>query len=144
MSDLLTPGRGTFRIKSVRNIDKQGDPLYTKNGDRKVMIVLEATDSKGLKADVFEHITIKAAWKIESICKAAQMPHLYISADNCLDGLEPLEGAVGDCMVGIQDAQNGYPANNVIKSYLPAKNKSVAPVNAPIIDYTELDESIPF
>lgn len=145
MDELLTPGKGRFRIKFVSTVDKEGKQRRAKNGDRKVLIIVEATDSKGAKADIFENITLKGAFKIENICKAAKMGHLYISSDNCLDGLDDLQGAMGDCVIGHQDAQNGYPACNKITKYTVSKADPVkAKMNAPIESYEGLDQDIPF
>lgn len=139
MAELLKEGKGTFVIKAVVCKTEDGEALRTKAGDRKVMIVLKVTDANNMTQTVYEHITMKASWKIESICKAVGMPHLYVSPDTCLDGLEPLDGRRGECTIVTQEAQNGYPECSKIGKYLPPKKGDQTPIAV-----LDVNDDIPF
>ena len=128
--ELLTPGKGRFKIKRVKSVDDYSLPLTTKKGDRKVMLVIEATDNKGARASVFEHLTLNAAWKVELICKACNMAHLYLSSDTCLDNLDNLEGSVGECVIGLSEATDQWPSKTIIAKYIVPKVEKKTAANA--------------
>lgn len=141
--ELLTPGRGTFKIKRVKTQDKDGVLLETKKGDRKVMLVVEATDSRGATSPVFEHLTKNIAWKIESICKACNRPELYLSSDSCLDRLEDLELHSGECMIDIAPASGEWPAKTIIAKYVTPKAPKPKSPEAEVAAFFD-DDQIPF
>lgn len=152
--ELLTPGKGKFRIKKVKTheerVNEHGelilDYLQTKKGDRKVMVVVEATDSKGQKGTVFEHLTMNAAWKVNVICQACDLPYLFESDATCLDKLDDLVGAVGECIIGISEADGQWPEKTIISKYIVPK--SAKKVNPSVVDAFFADpipdDSIPF
>lgn len=146
--ELLTPGKGKFRIKRVKTheekVDQYGvvinEPLKTKKLDRKVMLVVDVTDSKGNKGTVFEHLTMNISWKIEQICKACDMAQLYIPDSACFDRMHELEGCMGECIVGISEADAQWPEKTIIAKYVVPKA-----VKAPPVAFmAELDEELPF
>lgn len=152
---LLTPGKGKFLIKRVKTHDQDGFVLETKKGDRKVMIVIDATDAKGDKNTVFEHLTMNVAWKVEQICKACNMGHIFMSDATCLDNLDELEGSVGDCIIGISEADGQWPEKTIITKYVVPKASKVADTTVSdffknIADTTvndsleEIEDQIPF
>jgi len=138
---LLMPGKGKFLIKRVKTHDNEGIVLETKKGDRKVMIVIDATDAKGDKSTVFEHLTMNVAWKVEQICKACNMGHVFVSDAVCLDNLDELEGSVGDCIVGISEADGQWPEKTIITKYVVPK---VSKVKEEVSTDQYIDDDLPF
>jgi len=143
--ELLTPGKGKFLIKRVKTHDNDGVVLETSKGDRKVMIVVDVTDAKGKKGTVFEHLTMNAAWKVELICKACNLGELFISDALCLDNLEGLEGAVGECIVGISEANGKWPEQTVVSKYIVPKATKAKTENV-VNEFfgNDLEDQIPF
>jgi len=140
---LLTPGKGKFLIKRVKTHDNDGCVLETRKGDRKVMIVIDATDAKGHKSTVFEHLTMNVAWKVEQICKACNMGHVFKSDAVCLDNLDELEGSVGDCIIGISEANGQWPEKTVITKYVVPKAPKAT--DTTVSDFfEEIEDQIPF
>jgi len=144
-NELLTPGKGTFLIKKAKLYDDYNQHLTTKNGDRKVLLVVDVTDSKGAKDVVFEHLTLKAAWKVEIICKACRHHELFISDALCLDKLDYLEGAVGECIIGHSEPSAQWPEKTIIAKWIvPKAAKTEKPIpDSAVKDFFE-DEEIPF
>lgn len=141
--ELLTPGKGKFLIKRVKTHDRDGVVLETKKGDRKVMLVVEATDSVGKKTPVFEHLTMNIAWKVEQICKACNLGHLFVSDALCLDKLEDLEGSTGECIIGISEGTHEWPEKTIITKYVvPKETKAKAPAEEVAAFFD--DDQIPF
>lgn len=138
--ELLTPGRGRFYIKKVKSHDEYGLCLETKKGDRKVMMVIDVTDSNGKKGVVFEHLTMNIAWKVEAICKCVNMHHVFESDATCLDKLEDLEGCGGECIVGSSEATPEWPSKTIIAKYIVPKESK--PKHPPIP--ADFDDSLPF
>lgn len=148
--ELLTPGKGKFIVKRVKTHDDYNVPLMTKKGDRKVLLVIDVTDARGQKGVVFEHLTMKLGWKVEAICKACDLPELYIADDLCLDNLDGLEGAVGECLVGHSEPDPNWPVKNIISRYVYKKDKgklgvqkTKLPSNDAVVDEF-FDDEIPF
>lgn len=142
--ELLTPGKGKFVIKRVKSEDDYGNELKTKNGDRKVFIVVDVTDAKGVKGVVFEHLTLKAAWKVEIICKACRLHELFVSDALCLDKLDALEGAVGDCIIGHSEDDGQWPVKNIITKWILPKATKAPPPSENIVSEFFEDDDIPF
>lgn len=145
--ELLTPGKGKFIIKHVKLVDEYGQHLQTKKGDRKALIIVEATDSKGAKAAVFEHLTMNAAWKVELICKACRHHELFVSSAVCLDKLDELEGAVGECIIGHSEANSEWPVKTIITKYIAPKGGEYIvekPVAVAAVETPFFDDEIPF
>jgi hypothetical protein len=113
--NLLEPGEATFVIKNVYYNDKEGFPLTSKEGAPKVVVVVEATDCKGVSSSIYEHITAKAAFKSYTMCKAVGRKELYEESGVDFD---LLKGAKGKCMVKT-DQSPGYNASSKIYSYIP-------------------------
>ena len=140
MSDLLAVGKGTFSIKKVKSCDEYGEDLITKAGDKKIMLVIDLTDSMSASATIFEHLTARAAWKIEAICKSVGHAEVYKGEANCFSGIEAIESGRGNCMISHQEAANGYPAREQVAKYLLSK---VEPVKVDYSTYDD-DDDIPF
>lgn len=142
---LLQKGKGTFYISKVKTKDKDGFPLQTSNKDRKVMLIVDVEDSNGDETVIFEHLTLKSAWKVKTIYEACNKGDLFLSNDNCLDNLDELEGERGECLLDIREAQNGYPEQTVIKKYKERKVPTKTQVaNTEVASYDGLDQDIPF
>ncbi len=87
----------------------------------------------------------KAAWKVHQFAASCGLTEQYKSGD-----LMPAEivGRTGFCEVAVQKATDDYPAKNIIRSYVKAKDmpqptRATAPARekAPVGD---IDDEIPF
>ncbi len=140
--ELLSPGKGKFYIKRVKVTDQDGSVLQTKKGDRKVMVIVEATDSLGSKTAVFEHLTMNIAWKVKQIYDACKHGHLFISDTLCLDNLEDLEGCIGECIIGRSEPSAQWPEKTIITKYIVPKEAKKAVAEQSFID--DSLEDLPF
>lgn len=110
--------------------------VYNLNGDRRL---------------VFDYLVSseKAGWKVHAFAASCGLAEQYKSGNLMV---ADIVGRTGRCQIGTQKATDSYPAKNVIRNYIKAKDASAAarpqsvsprkPVHAG--SGSDLDDEIPF
>lgn len=138
-ASILTPGLGTFELKRIYDVDKEGKPLQTSKGDAKINLQFIVTDCNGNQSTVYESISANNVWRAYTIVKACGRKELYTP-----DGVDfdQIIGIQGQCKIGTQSTP-GYNDKSVITSFLEMK----APVRADeqlVADNTFTEDDLPF
>ncbi len=127
---VLAPGKGKFKIKSVMDSDKEGQPLLTQAGEPKIKISVFLTDVNNNTTYTYEHITAKTGWKLGQILKAIGKGELYNNS-GVLD-LRHLVSGEGECTLKTK-SDPGYPAATVVDKYLPRLQPvAITELSAPV------------
>lgn len=98
----------------------------SKKGNKQFVIKLNVHHQGNVKV-VTDYLMLEYMEKLFNFCRSAGLLNEYkagklLAAD--------IDNKSGECRIGIQPAENGYAAKNVIKAYLP--------------QYTNEDSEVPF
>ena len=115
---VLTPGEARYQIRRFYMQDKEGNSLYTKDGDRILRLELMVTDSVDEKSIIFDNIISnpKFTWKVKQLLDSVGKPELYVREGE-LDPTQ-LMHMQGRAKIKTHTSP-GYPPKSIIDRYLP-------------------------
>lgn len=111
----LTPGDASFKVVSIFDKRKDGQPLTTMSGEPKLTVSFSMIDCNGSQGLVYDDLTPKTAWKIKALLDSIGLPHLY-NESGTLDTNE-ITGCTGKCVIELKKS-DGYPDRISIKKYI--------------------------
>lgn len=135
---LLPKGEYDFEVK-------EAEETTSKAGNDMIKVRLSVMDDEGSPHTVWDYLLESMGYKLKSFADAVGMSNDYSSGN--LSASE-MEGRAGRVKIDIDPEKNGYPAKNVVKSYIKAAGHSAA--RAPgggaraKMPARDLDDEIPF
>lgn len=126
---LLKEGFGHIEVNRCSIVNKNGEPLITKNGKKMCNITAFTTDSQGKMAFINDFVMEDASWRIKNIEHAFGVKDLFVNGEFNTDVLQNKFA----CGVLVTDTYQGKTGALVkvskIKTYIPMSFFDVVSLN---------------
>jgi len=107
---------GLFDPGVYRFVVAEADETVSSSGNDMIVAKLEFETTTGIRT-VYDYLLIsgRMAWKLKGFCESIGWTEQYASGSF---EASDMVGLMGEASIGIQEANNGYPAKNVVEDYI--------------------------
>lgn len=134
IEDMLWP-EGDYAFEILSGVDK-----ISKKGNEMIELNLQVFNSEGNFIFVYDYLLESMKFKLLHISQACGLYEKYMTGRLIGDDFK---GKAGMLKLGRQDAQNGYPAKNVVDDYI-VPDKETKPTKKQSGAASKFDDDIPF